>query len=100
MKPFQIVKKNLAVLGLAANQPVFNKKLVKICLFYSLDFTLSAVFLFLKAETFLEYTSNIYVTTSLLVICSYFVIWILKLEKFFGLIDTIQRFIGKSKTKE
>lgn len=100
MKLFQVVQKNFAVFGIAANRPIFNKKLVKICLYYGVDLTLSTVYLVFEAETFLEYTSNIYVTTALLVICSYFAIWILKLEKFFALIDDVERFIRESKTKE
>lgn len=100
MKYFQVVQKNLTVLGIAANRPVFNIKLVKICLFYGLDLTLSAVFLFSEAKTFLEYTSNIYITTALLVISSYFSIWILKLGKFFNLIDDVEKLSGKSETNK
>lgn len=96
MKLFQIIQKNFAVLGVKANLSRFNGKLVKTCIIYSLGTTSSAAFLFFKAKTFVEFTSNIYVTTALAGISSYFIFWIIKLENFFKLIDNIEKFCEES----
>lgn len=96
MKLFQIVQKNFLVLGISSNQSRFNGKLAKTCLIYSLGSISSVAFLFFEAETFIEYTSNIYVTTALTGISTYFIFWILKLQNFFKLIDNIERFYEES----
>lgn len=96
MKHFQVVQKNFAFLGINANQSGFNEKLVKTCLIYGLTVTSSVLFLFFEAKTFLEFTSNIYITTAIAVINAYFIIWILKLEKFFNLIHKLETLIEGS----
>lgn len=96
MKLFQTVQRNFAALGIRTNQPKFNKNLAKSCFIYYFSFFMSIRFLFFEAKTFLEYTSSIYLTTALLVIFTYFTIFILKLEKFFELIDNLEKFFDKS----
>lgn len=97
MKLFQVIQKNFEVLGISPNQRSTNGKLVATSLIYGLSITSSAVFLFFEAESFLEYTSNIYITTAIGVICTYFIIWLIKLEKFFKFIENLESFFGKSK---
>lgn len=96
MKSFQIAKKNFEALGISSNQSRFNGKLAKTCLIYSLCSISSAAFLFFEAECFIEYTSNIYVTTALTGISTYFIFWILKLQNFFNLIDNLEKFFEES----
>lgn len=97
MKLFQVIQKNFLVLGISSNQPRLNGKLVKTCLVYALSVTLSAAFLFFEAKSFIEYTSNIYITTAVSVISTYFIVWILKLKKFFKLIENLENFYDESK---
>lgn len=96
MKLFQVVQTNFAFLGVSSNQARLNGNVVATCLLYGLSVTSSAIFLFFEANSFIEYTSNIYVTTALGVISTYFTIWIIKLEKFFILIDNLENFFEKS----
>lgn len=100
MKLFQVVQKNFAIVGISQNQPESTGKLVKTCSIYGLTFTLSALYLFFEAESFLEYTSNIYVTTAIAVISTYCIILILKLKKFFNLIEKLEKLIGNSECFE
>lgn len=98
MKAFQTVQNNLAVLGVNLNsaQSRLNRKLIKTCFIYYLSSTLATAFLFLEAEDFWQYTMNIYITTSSIMISSHFVCLIFKVKKFFTLIDDIENIFDKS----
>lgn len=96
MKLFQVVLKNFSILGISSDHSKLNGKLVKTFLIYALGGSLSVAFLFYEAKTFMEYTSNIYVTTAIAVISTYFTILTLKSKKFFKLIDNLMIFIDES----
>lgn len=57
---------------------------------------MSAAFLYFEAESFMEYTNNIYVTTAIVVISTYFTIFTLKSKKFFKLIESLEKYVDES----
>lgn len=98
MKIFQTVQKSFAVLGIISNsnQSRLNKKLIKVCMICYLSGTLATAFLILEAKGFWQYTMNIYVTTSTIMISSYFTFWIFKVEEFYALITNVEEVFNKS----
>lgn len=98
MKLFQVIQKNLAMLGISSNQQRYcNQKSVMTLFVYSLAITLSMVFLFFKADTYLEYTLNIYVTSTAFGACVGFIALLFQKGKLFKLIDELEEFFNESK---
>lgn len=96
MKLFQIVQKNFALLGICSNESRLNRKSVMIFLAFGLAINFGILFLFFKANTSLEYTNNIYMTTVMILSCIAFAIMLLKKGKLFKLIAKIEEFFDES----
>lgn len=97
MKILQTVQKKYAILGICSNQSKCNRKSVLMCLIYSLGCTLSALFLFYEANSFQEYTNNIYITSALAMCVTFFAIVVVKMRKLFEMIDNMEKSIDESK---
>ena len=91
MKLFQIIQKNFAFLGIRPIQPRFNWRSVTIFHIFTLAITFSAVFLFFKANTFLEYAQNAYVTTTVFTVWIGFLSFLIQKQKLFQLIDDFEK---------
>lgn len=97
MKIFQTVQKNFGILGICRDQPRFNGKSLIACLIYGLGTILSAIFLICEADTFNEYTNNLYITTALAVGLFCLTNIILKMKELFALADKIEKSLDESK---
>lgn len=98
MKLFQLIQKNFSVLGITSNQTKYSRiKLVMTLIIYGLITTSSILFLVFEADTFDEFTNNIYITSGCVMMCIIFVIMAFKQGKLFELIDSFDKFIDKSK---
>ena len=91
MKLYQIVQKNFALLGISPNQSRCNQKSVFIFFILSLAITLGAVFIFFKANTFLEYTQNIYITITFFGMYISFLAILFQKGELFELIDYMEK---------
>lgn len=65
-------------------------------LLYGLTITSSILFLVLEANTFEQYTNNIYITSADCMLCIDFAIMVFKREKLFQLINAFKMFVDKS----
>lgn len=98
MKIFQTIQKNHAIVGICPNQTQATYKKIKVMFFlYVLGFTFSVTFLCQDANTFLEYASNMYVTTALAMFIVIYAIAIFKMSELFEYITEMQNFIEESK---
>lgn len=97
MKFFVEVQKNFTILGICANQSRLNGKSLTTCLIYGAGTCASAIFLFWDANDFQEYTTNLYITTSLAVGFIYYMIMCFKMRKLIVLIENMEETLGKSK---
>lgn len=100
LKIFQLIKRNFAILGISSNslnkKYLLNKNVLTASLFYGLNFTLNAIFLFCKANNFQEYTDSIYVTTAVLTIFVCYVITIFKVTNIFEFIEHCETIVDES----
>lgn len=96
MKLYQVIQENWAFLGIRRDQPFFNEKSIRTFLLYGFAINSASLFLFFNANTFLEYTQNIYVNCAVLVICAVFTITLFQREKLFKFIDYMERHIDQS----
>lgn len=102
MKLFQIIQSKFAVLGITQTQSIqkqpFNQKILLAYFIYCFGWISSAVFLFQRANTFEEYTNNIYVTSATAIIIFCFTVVVLKMSKLFGLIEKCEKITEIGKT--
>lgn len=97
MKLFQNIQKNFSILVIASNQTKrIRTKLAITLIIYGLTTTSSVLFLVFTANTFIEFTTNIYITSAFGVICIIFTVIAVKQENLFHLIDDFEKFIDKS----
>lgn len=96
MKHFQIVRKNFALLGINANQSRFNHKSAFAFSIYSLNVTLCGAFLFSDDNTFLEYTMNVFITTSIITAWVDFLVIFLQKDKIFKMMFEFEEYYDKS----
>lgn len=96
MKLFQIIQKNFALLGISSNQSLCNRQSVVAFSIYGFASIFSSAFLFFKANTFLEYTMNVFVTTTIFAIWIAFTVILFKKQNLFQLIDEFERLFDKS----
>lgn len=97
MEFLQEVQKNFVILGIRADQARINRKSLVASLLYGLGTTSSVVFLIREADTFEEYTNNLYVTSAFAVGFTYYTIMVYKMEKIFKLIKDLKEKIEESK---
>lgn len=97
MKLFQLIQKNYEILGISSIEAEFSqRKLVMTSLVFGLTTTSSCAFLIFQANTFNQFTMNIYISSACVIICIAFTIIALNQEKFFKLIDDYEKFIHES----
>lgn len=65
MKIFQILQNNFARLGITSKRPRWNRQSTMVSLLYSATLLWCSGFLFFAASTLLDYTLNIFITTSI-----------------------------------
>lgn len=95
-KLFQVIQDDVAFVGISPNRPHWNEKSAKSLFIFSLFTALGGIFLFFKANSFLEYTMNIYVTTAVFGTGISFLAMLYQKEKFFELINRFEEFAEKS----
>lgn len=95
MKLFQIVRKDFARLGISCNQSHCNRKSAITFSIYSLSSTMGILFLIFDANDFLEYTMNIFVTSTLVAIWIAFCVFLFEKEEIFKAIDDVEVFVNK-----
>lgn len=96
MKLAQIVQKNFAFLGISSNQPRYNRQSTITFSMNGFGIIFSIIFLIFNANTFLEYTMNIFVTATLIAIWIDFMALLFKKEKLFNMIDELAEFVDES----
>lgn len=96
---FKIIRKNFAHLGISKNQPRLNGKSAMTFLILSLSTISGIVYLYFEANTFLEYTINIYETAMVLGCCIGFTVILFNKEKLFKLMNNFVTFYDESKCK-
>lgn len=99
LKLFQIIQDNFAFVGIGSNQPYWNAKSAKTLFIFSLFTALGAMFLFFEANTFLEFTMSVYVTTAVLGTGISFLAMLNQKETIFELIDRLEEFVDERKLK-
>ena len=96
MKFFQVVQANFALLGISSNQSRCNEKSAITCLIFGLAITFGILYLFFKANTFLEYTMSIFVTSTLCGLWFDFLSMLIQKQRLFELISESEEFVEKS----
>lgn len=100
MKLFQIIRKKFAVLGISPANSIqkypLNPKLVLVYFIYGATWSSSALFLYRKANTFEEYTNNIYVTSATAMIIITYTVVVTKMSKFFTYINNYGQTVERS----
>lgn len=98
MEFFQIVQKNHAIIGICPNQTEASYKRIKITFFlFGLSVLLSTVFLCREANTFLEYSNSLYVTTAVTMVTIIYAISIFKMSKLFEYIYEFRKLVEQSR---
>ena len=100
MKIYQIVQKNFEILGISPNKSYWNKKSAKSFFIFNLVLISSILFLVLKANTFLEYTMNIYITTVVFAMWIGFIAMLFQKENIFQMMIRFEEFLNKSEYRE
>lgn len=93
MKLFRIIQKNFAILGITSAQSIqkhpFNRQIVLLYSIYGSTWISSVLFLFQKANTFEEYTNNIYITSAAAIVMFSFTIIVFKMSKLFEFVNNL-----------
>lgn len=97
MKIFQSAQRRFAILGIGPNKPPWNGTTLLILFIFVILISFYAVFLVNMANTFKEYTENIYLTASMSTITFIFAVFVVKMKMMFELIDLLENCIEKSK---
>lgn len=100
MKLFESAQKNFAVLGISSYYSTqkyhLNMRNVTVALLVIVDMLANGAYNFYRDRSFAEYLENIYVTTSLAVGLTIFIISIVLMPKIFMVIDSLEQTINKS----
>lgn len=97
MKIFQTIRKNHATVGICQTQKAAHEKVVVTLSLYGLTFASSVIFLFHDADTFLDYSNNMYITTGQAMIFIVCTIVTFKMVELFRFIDNLEGLINQSK---
>ena len=96
MKFFQSIQKNHVRVGICSKRTnESNRKIALIFFLFGMSFTCSLVYLCLEANTFLEYSNNMYITTGSAMILIVYTINIFKMSKLFKFIDYLEEMIDE-----
>lgn len=97
MKLYRVIQKNFSLLGIVPKQSKSSrKKLAMTSSIHILDTTSSLIFLVFKANTFIEYVNNIYVTTTGIMMSICFANIAVKSDKLFDIINGVEKFVDES----
>lgn len=96
MGHFRIIQQNFALLGISANQSRFNWKSAMAFSSYGLAMSLCSAFLFLDANTFLEYTMNIFTTSTVLTSWIICLVLLVQKDKIFEMMIEFEAYYDKS----
>lgn len=101
MKLFQSVQESFAILGITLEQSVrsnpFNERILAALSSYLMRVILFTVSLFHDAETFSEYTENIWLNSAAILVLVAFAVMVFNKGKFFALIDNSVTVVANSK---
>lgn len=96
MELFQLIRSKFAVLGIVPSKSTQTyRKLVMVYFIYGFIWTSSSLFLYKKANTFEEYTNNIYVTSATAMILASFTVVVSKISRFFKFLDNYGRTVER-----
>lgn len=97
MALFRLIRKNFESLGISLHQSKhrFNTKIVFISFSHCLNCVSYFLFLFYEANTFWDYTNNIYAFSTAILIVTCFTIVIFQMRNLFELIDICEKFVDK-----
>lgn len=101
MKLFPIIRKNFEILGIILQhqqQSSFNKQIFFISFSYGLSCISYSLFLFYGANTFWEYTNNIYTNSATILIVICFVIINFRMKNLSELIDNCEKYIENNES--
>lgn len=95
IKLFQIIQRNVAILGISSNyskqNDMLNRNVLKASVFYGLNSTFNTIFLLVEASNFREYIDSIIATTSVFGILFCFMIVFSEMSKLFEFIENCER---------
>lgn len=97
MKLFQVLQQNFTRLGISSNQSRFNRQSVIAFSLYTSTFLFCIFYFLFNANTFLEYTLNIFITTSIVGCLMVFVVVLYQSHKLSALIAYFEEICGESK---
>lgn len=99
MKLLQGVQTNLLIVGICSNPTQASSTKIKLIIpLFVFGLTTSAIYLCHDANTFLEYSSSMYITTALAMTIFVYVIFIVNMSKLFDLISECQELLDQSKS--
>lgn len=99
MKLIRFILSKFTSVGIASNQSTIkwhiNRRVIVVYSIYGCALTMSAAYLYYDANTFEEYTNNIYITTAFSVIIFIFTIFVLNMTKLFELVDNFGQLVER-----
>lgn len=96
MKIFQLLQKNIAHLGLAADQIPFNKRSLLIIFIFCSGIILNCVYFFHRAKTFQEYAESVFVVTAIIVVTLDFTFIVWRMRHFSNCVNEAEQIIDDS----
>lgn len=100
MAVFQIILKCFAIMGIHSNQltkkHLFNAKNVLVLIIFASSSVAAHIFLWFKAETFVEYGDSSYETSCATVSSVNFAVVFWKMPQLFQFVEHLESFIAKS----
>lgn len=98
MELFKIFRKNFAIVGIISNANPIESSEIGLSFLMNWSFcVLSWMFLVCEAETFIEYTTAIYIASALTVVAISFTIVIFHIQNIFEFIETCEQIAQKGK---
>lgn len=99
MKTFQVVQKNLKLLGMDPNPSVskFNAKIFGIFLLLGLSFISNCLFFMNEANNSREYIDSAYIASSVFTTSTNFLLFIWKSDELYKLMNGIENIINRRK---
>lgn len=97
VKVFQSAQRIFSILGISSDKRPFNRTILTFVFTFGAMVCCYIVFLLSIAETFKQYTDNIYLTASTSIITFCLVVVSCKMRVIFKLIDCAESFINESK---
>lgn len=100
MRLFQIIKRDLVILGVDSNQStnkyVYNGNIFLCCFLCASCIILTGVFVFCEANSFIEFTESIYLLSSAIMITAAATFACFKFKVLFDYIETLENTVNSS----